>query len=428
MISLFTYFKCQIRKNKQWYILLYSSTLFLVILLAGFRFTIKVDNENHYVGSHRCAECHNDIYDKWSKSSHSKGFQEPTADQILTEFSGKIILADPINEIPETEFLLDDNGGNGPFSVLIKAKKFDVDYIHGGYSSNDKQRRGHGTLQRFLTVIDGKLIHIPFAWNPINDFHGNKQGWIPVDLNSWITRDGELKKIQNTPRTINDCAKCHFTGMEQDQESDIFRFSEYYISCEACHDQGKIHIISERSKDIQNPGRLKKKERLIFCMKCHTKFEKKNDKEWDLPHTNARMPCWACHDPHGSEYKHHLIADPYNNSLCLSCHDQYQETSIMENHSHHPSSNPESPLCVDCHMSPAEKDGVHFENHGHSFDVAAPENTLLNQKPNVCQMCHRSYNEVQDNDMLRWDEESDVIISTWLHGEFKRMFQEGDKK
>ena len=413
---------------KNWHILRYSLIVIPFILFAGFQFTINNRIDNQYAGSQSCMECHIDIYNKWNKSSHSKGFREPSVDRILPEFNGKFELADPINDIPETEFLLDDNNGKGPFTVSIQGKSYHVDLIHGGYPSSDNQRRGHGTMQRFLTLSENKLIHLPFAWNPIHDFHGNKQGWIPADLGRWISQDGQLKDVENTARTIKDCAVCHFTGMIQEIENDTYSFSEKYVSCEACHNQGQLHVQSERTKDIQNPGKIKKKDRLIFCMKCHNKFEKKNEKEWDLPHTNARMPCWACHNPHGSENKHHLIADPYNNSLCLSCHDQFQETQAMENHSHHPSSNPESPLCVDCHMSPAEKDGVHFENHRHSFIVTAPENTLLNQQPNVCQMCHRSYNEVQDTNLLRWDEESDLIISTWLQKEFVRMYPEENSK
>jgi hypothetical protein len=73
-------------------------------------------------------------------------------------------------------------------------------------------------------------------------------------------------------------------------------------------------------------------------------------------------------------------------------------------------------------MSPAQKQEVHFEQHGHTFTVAAPENTLLNKKPNVCQMCHRTYKGIEDTNLTLWDEESDVVISTWLDREFKKMF------
>ena len=127
--------------NKRSYLVSYLSIIISIILFAGFQSTVNKEADIQYVGSESCMECHIDIYNKWNKSSHSKGFRKPSAESILPDFNDKFMLSDPLNEIPETEFQLNDNSGNGPFSVSVEGKLFSVDYVHGGYSFNDKQRR-----------------------------------------------------------------------------------------------------------------------------------------------------------------------------------------------------------------------------------------------------------------------------------------------
>jgi predicted CXXCH cytochrome family protein len=163
-------------------------------------------------------------------------------------------------------------------------------------------------------------------------------------------------------------------------------------------------------------------EREALCTRCHT-----------LPHQNvmhkpvAEGRCMECHDPHGSEYRRVLKADP-KRDLCLKCHkDQLTKGAFVHGpvavgacivcHQPHSSENPKlliqdtKSLCLTCHAEVQAKgeQGVHM--HGaleqgctrcHDPHSSNHKFQLHDEAPALCMQCHKEKFDqiVKDNPVV----------------------------
>ena len=108
-----------------------SSVLFIASVFC-LPLAMALDPAPGFVGSDRCALCHSDKADRWRTTLHSSIYRSPDPANVISDFTGEVTLSDASKGIPETTFTLDNNGGNGPFTVTVKGETFVVDRAHGG--------------------------------------------------------------------------------------------------------------------------------------------------------------------------------------------------------------------------------------------------------------------------------------------------------
>jgi predicted CXXCH cytochrome family protein len=209
-----------------------------------------------------------------------------------------------------------------------------------------------------------------------------------------FAQEGAKPGGKGEPFVSPTCAKeCH---QEITQRKGLHRAAQE--SCESCH------VVTDQEKHTFS---LVTKTREELCKKCHS-----------LPHQNVAHPpvrdgkCYECHDPHGSEYPHLLVADP-RRELCTRCHSQ---TVGQAKHVHgpvafgacvichkpHGSSEPKllsvdsKTLCLSCHPEVEAKTG----SHGHKaleegctrcHDAHASNHPyqLHELAPKLCLQCHQ---------------------------------------
>lgn len=145
-----------------------------------------------------------------------------------------------------------------------------------------------------------------------------------------------------------------------------------------------------------------------LCLKCHQMPTQK--------HTHAPVvdgKCMECHDPHGSEHKAVLRADP-NRDLCTKCHnDQFMKKAFVHGpvavgacstcHVAHSSELPKllladaNTLCKTCHADTGKPgDGVHVHKaldegcvNCHDSHSSDHKFQLRDSAPKLCLSCHK---------------------------------------
>ena len=79
------------------------------------------------------------------------------------------------------------------------------------------------------------------------------------------------------------------------------------------------------------------------------------------------------------------------NALCLMCHgpekDIGPDYDSLPDHTHHSAISTGS-RCIECHMPKTGKNAVDAEARNHTFDFISPAETIANDSPNSCNICH----------------------------------------
>jgi len=169
--------------------------------------------------------------------------------------------------------------------------------------------------------------------------------------------------------------------------------------CAACHIQvGEF-------KDHKFAFKAAREE---LCLKCHQLTAETH------PHKPvAEGKCMDCHDPHGSEHKAQLIADP-KRDLCIKCHENtYAKKQFVHGpvavgactacHKWHSSNVPKllsddsNALCVKCHAETLQVGpGVHMHKalekgcvNCHDPHASDFKFQLAGTSPGICMSCHK---------------------------------------
>ncbi len=105
------------------------------------------------------------------------------------------------------------------------------------------------------------------------------------------------------------------------------------------------------------------------------------------------VPCFSCHDAHGTDNYADLIKPVASNQMCLECHAAGSPNgpyvATIEEHTHHKLGNPGS-QCVSCHMPQIENQGVPGAFiHAHTFRFITPAMTEQYGIPNPYISCHK---------------------------------------
>ncbi|MEW6238561.1 MAG: ammonia-forming cytochrome c nitrite reductase subunit c552 [Candidatus Omnitrophota bacterium] len=269
--------------------LLMSIGALLGMWIAAVTSSWPIEVSKEYAGSEKCSVCHFKIYDKWKTTLHSGIYLPPVPENVISNFSGDVTLSDSGKGIPATIFTLDNNGGNGPFTVTVKGQKFTVDRVHGGKpiaenedpnSPNTPGKAKYIGKQRYQTKIGNNYVILPLQWNPIPDLDGKSSGWVSYNLQDWVDQQGNVKPKPETKSEEQNCAGCHQTGVSVvfNDSAKLFEMaaSEENIACEACHGPGADHAATADKMKIVNPNALIAwQQKTDVCGQCHSRIKSK---------------------------------------------------------------------------------------------------------------------------------------------------------
>ncbi len=376
----------------------------IIILILAFVFLAhsydkpQKEGTKEYIGSESCAVCHEEHYQGWKTTLHSKMEREAIKEgpnrNILGDFSSK-------------DFHL-------PFT------QEDVDMLVGSRFK-----------QRYAKKIGDDYYMLPAQWNVVT------KEWVTYQpKNDWWAREGVYPKEWNKRPTSKLCEGCHTTGFNTKTKIPV----ERNITCEACHGPGSLHVEEEGKGHIINPANLNHERGNMICFQCHMSgrppkgefgnyawpvgYKPGEDlkKYWvyakptgenayemwadGYAHKNRvqgntfiqskmyrkGLRCFTCHDPHGSRYTSFTVKSGENNSLCLPCHGDNALYAVfktdLSEHTHHELNNLGS-RCIECHMPKTGKNAVKWDARDHSFTFISPLATIRNGTPNGCNNCHK---------------------------------------
>jgi hypothetical protein len=308
-----------------------------------------------YVGSEKCQECHDKIYNQWALTPHANMLRD-------AKRNTRAVSAVDFSRVP--------------------FKKKDVYWSIGSH-----------WVQKYITFLDNDWYVLPKYWNLVID------DWEPYSIFNW----------REKPYTIH-CDGCHTTGLDPETKT----FHEPSIGCEACHGPGERHATGGGDPAaIVNPSKLPKERRDMICESCHTDGKdtkaggqfpfpasyrpgedlndyytnffapKPKSKKWywgtmDYRERHRMFVFWqtkfystarAC-DVCGFDRGVTVKAERYmsRDEYCGTCHQKILKISSL--HSRHEA---QAASCVDCHPPEVADGGKRYSIHDHKFDFSGPE-------------------------------------------------------
>ncbi len=268
-----------------------------------------------YVGHEACAECHEEIYDRFMKSGHPYKLN-PVVDGQPPEY--------PFTEVPSPPegYTWDD-----------------VTYVIGGY--NWKAR--FIGLDGYIITGDENATTQYNYYNPELDMGNN-----------WVAYHAGEQKPYN-------CGPCHTTGYSYEGNQDgleglIGTWAEPGVHCEECHGPGSLHVEYPMSfgADIDRDSEQ--------CGGCHLRgdsehvnasggFIKHHEQYEELFQSkHITIDCVVCHDPHDSVIQLRKSGEPTTRTSCENCH--YDEAQVAKTAEH------DHMDCIDCHMPRVTKSAL----------------------------------------------------------------------
>jgi hypothetical protein len=427
------------RNPRYWVLLLAAGMFFLPALhresspYSGQPVLSVSQSPPNFVGSKRCAECHAQEADRWSKSWHSRALSPARAEFVAGKFNGDHYL--------------------GTSSEAWMTQR------DGEYRMRTTDSTGQLADVRVKWVIGGKRMQDPVAVMPDGAWQVLPV-YYHVTGNEWVDYT-EAKQGKLTPdhpffwanfrRTANhECLDCHSTGLSTryDRQSRMWRteFADPAVACESCHGPGGRHSQTQQASDIVNPAAIERQRSMSVCAQCHGPrqplFPILDDARRFRPGSNyddfyqavvvvdgadragdyfadgrpktssfeyqalsqsrcfllSKMTCLTCHSaPHGDHVANDLRPEAAGDDSCRNCHAAVFEQRT--DHTKHQAQAAQS--CLACHM-PKVITGVLDQFADHALDVPVPENTARHGVPNACAACHDKVRpEVLQQDLLR---------------------------
>lgn len=335
-----------------------------------------------YIGSARCAGCHEEQYFSWQKTLHAQMVQAVPSD-----------VNSPTNPI------------RGDFTQPDPDLTFtpqDVLYTIGSVWK-----------QVYLSqTVEGKLFILPAEWQ--------------VDTSEWVAYQPDTGSGNEW---LANCGSCHVTGLNTEQGS----FTELSIGCESCHGPGASH-----AKDPQQVKLFAAVDDQV-CGSCHSrgtspagqpfpasyrpgdtltdhftlatgddvrwpdgsaKLHNQQYTDWQLGNRMAQtgeVHCTSCHTVHDPGVAPRQLRAPLH-ELCLQCHTEqkalvnhvpfHEQAIVNQRHEF---------TCADCHMPKLASSATGLDIRSHSFLQPDPQGSLdhggLSAMPNACNRCHNKPGE-----------------------------------
>jgi hypothetical protein len=388
----------------------------------------KEDN-NGYVSSASCAQCHNDIYRHYMQTSMGRSMSRITSSSLTPAFLQRFSLpAHSFNEQTNRHFDTFGRGGKLYQSEYQKAADgtdifrdtHEIEWMIGAGVN------GLGAIVRrddYLFQAPQSFYSKTKSWGPSPGYEQIDLGFNrPIQAGCIFCHSGRSKPIANT------------NGKFENEP-----FSELSIGCENCHGPGAAHIAAmknpHRTKDeslhIVNPARLTPYLADNICMACHQTGDArvlKPGKTYQdfhpgepldhtlsilmVPPTRSSPPdvdhvehyysmtlskcyreskgglsCTTCHNPHVEPSREESPA--YFNNKCLTCHTEKScKLPLSARQQSRPADN-----CVGCHM-PKRDIGVisHSSATNHRIiarpDEPFPDITFQQTLPSLPELIH----------------------------------------
>lgn len=415
--------------------------LLTLLLFSG---AMQAAGEPGYIGSERCASCHQAAYENWQQSHHKQAMQPATSEFVVGDFDNSSFEHFGVR----SEFSMVD----GKYTVRTdnadgEMELFTIAYTFGFYP-----------LQQYLIAFDdGRYQTLSVAWDSRPEAEGG-QRWFHMYPDEAIPHDDPLHWTGAFQNWNSRCASCHSTDLRKNysQETDSYQteWSEVTVGCEACHGPGSEHLAwaegdrssadkglvesladgghwqaTENSATMKNSNDARPQRQLSACGGCHSRRQEIAHAEIGVDFLDKFSPtllreglyfpdgqiedevyvygsflqskmhaegvvCSNCHEPHSLK----LRAE--GNALCSQCH-AAASFDTPEHHHHQAAS--DGAQCVNCHM-PERTYMVVDPRRDHSFRVPQPILSGLLNTPNACTGCH------QDKDNA-WAKQS---LQDWL--------------
>ncbi len=371
-------------------------------------------NSAHFVGSESCRKCHEEVYERWSKTPMANVVRDPRAH--------------PDAIIPDLKT-----------NSIARFKQEDVALVYGSRWK-----------QRYLTKRGDDYYPEPAQWDVANKV------WRPYFVGKGADWWEPYYPADNMQRpTGPTCDGCHSVGYNIHNK----QVAEWNVGCEKCHGPGSEHVEHPTRENVLNPARMDHVAANDTCIQCHSQGkpltnpiegryydwpvgfqvgEKLRD-FWKLEdhtlgettfthypngtsHKNRMqgndfvqsamyshgVTCFSCHDVHGTENYAQLrkTAD----QLCMDCHGPLSlngpRTSTLEEHTHHKKGSTGS-SCIACHMPKIATTVANVKVASHTFDFVTPAMTDKYKIPNPCTNCHQNKTTAWAAEAIRqWPERS----------------------
>src|SRR6185312_9149279 len=165
----------------------------------------------HYVGSQNCAQCHQNIYDRWKKTRMANVVRDP-------------------REHPEA--IAPDLSKPDP---VVTFTKDDIAFVYGSRWK-----------QRYFKKVGDDYFPLPAQW----DFTHKK--WSPYFVKNGSDWWAPLYPPDNMKRPTGPlCDGCHSVGYDITTK----KVAEWNVGCERCHGPGSDHVAKPSRENIINPAR-----------------------------------------------------------------------------------------------------------------------------------------------------------------------------
>jgi Flp pilus assembly protein TadD len=370
-----------------------------------------------FVGSARCAECHDDEVTHWQRGWHAKALAKATPKSVLGRFASFHFKGTSseatMKRDPKRGFLMNTRGQG-------EAQDYPVDWVVGGRHMQDN----------ITALPDGRWQILPIYFHVTSkqwvDYNETKQG--PVDPGHPFYWTNLRRMVQH------ECLDCHATGIEvgfDDAKGWKTSFVDAGVACEACHGPGAKHSETSEIADIFQPKKADRELGLAVCGSCHgprlplfplldARHRYQPGKRYEdfydpivvtigglmsgdffadgRPKTSSfeyqglvqsacyrkgGATCLSCHVPPHVAKRPSELGDADPDAGCRGCHKEI--VAAGEAHTHH--RDKAARRCVSCHM-PKVLTGVLDTFADHAIDVPSLTNTEKHKVPNACSRCH----------------------------------------
>jgi DmsE family decaheme c-type cytochrome len=256
--------------NKKYIIsFFFPLTLLLLFLTRTIGYTASNEPDAHlgFIGAETCKECHEEQYNSYAKSVHSKeSIKGPQSQDACETCHGAGAMH------------VEKGGGRG------------VDISTFGKESGRSAEEMSGVC---LTCHASKA-------NMTNwDMGQHKRNDIAC------TNCHSLHSGPPTPDQLTVCFQCHRDTKAQVSKQSRHPILERKVKCSDCHN---VHGTLSR-------GMIKAESPNLLCYTCHA--DKRGPFVW--VHPPAEENCLICHSPHGSRHENLFVERIH--VLCQDCHD-----------------------------------------------------------------------------------------------------------
>jgi len=367
----------------------------------------------HYVGSASCRECHESVYDSWSKTPMANVVRDPKT---------------------HPEAIIPDLAKGDPLVTFVKE---DIAFVYGSLWK-----------QRYFKKVGDDYYPLPAQWDVTHKI------WRPYFVkDDWWVPFYPADNMQRPTGAL--CDGCHSVNYDVKTKT-VF---EWNVGCEKCHGPGSEHVKQPTAANILNTARLGYVPANDVCIQCHSQGRPPSNpiegKYYDWPvgyepalklsdfwkledhklgetsfthfgdgtaHKNRMqgndyvasamythgVTCSSCHDVHGTGNPAQLRKPA--ETLCLDCHGPNSPNGphapTLAQHTHHQPDSAGS-ACIACHMPKIAQTLADVNVRSHTFRFVNPVTTDALKIPNACNACHTDKTSAWAADALKtWSDRS----------------------